>query len=405
MESPMDDTDLLRQYIGTGSEPAFAELVRRHVDIVFLAALRQVGGDHHRAKDVTQMVFTDLARKAGALSRHPLLIAWLYRSTRYAASIVQREERRRRILEQAAVHVANFDEPSGETDWSHFRPVLDDAMNALSERQAVLLRFFANQPFAELGQLLGLNGNAARMRVERALDKLQTLLARRGVTSTSAALATVLSGNAVTAAPSRLALEVTEAAMTVVPPLAAVTGAIGFMSTTKSTAGIIGSVLLIAALGIAFHESHRRDRAEQALFRAQEDYVGQLARERTLEAKARTAEQAVSQLKARAEEARRAQATAVTRAANADASDPVAKGDAFMARHPEVRRALNDYARANLEVRYGALFQALHLSPAQIAAFQDLWPLQMGAEGPNGESISLRSGNGTPDRDIPARLK
>jgi DNA-directed RNA polymerase specialized sigma24 family protein len=74
-----DDTELLLRYASGRSEDAFAELVRRHVDLVYSSALRQTRGDPHRAREVTQMVFIDLARKANSLVRHPILPAWLHR--------------------------------------------------------------------------------------------------------------------------------------------------------------------------------------------------------------------------------------------------------------------------------------------------------------------------------------
>ena len=94
-------------------------------------------------------------------------------------------------------------QPAAEPDWEHLRPVLDEAMHDLNhaDRLAVLLRFFNNKSLREVGLALGLTENAARMRVERALDKLRLGLARKGVTSTAAALALALSGNAVNAAP------------------------------------------------------------------------------------------------------------------------------------------------------------------------------------------------------------
>ncbi len=61
-----------------------------------------------------------------------------------------------------------------EIDWNQLRGVLDEAMHDLSEadRKAVLLRFFEKRSLAEVGARLGLSENTARMRVERALDKL-----------------------------------------------------------------------------------------------------------------------------------------------------------------------------------------------------------------------------------------
>src|SRR3954470_17071911 len=79
----VDDRELLRRYARHQAEEAFAELVQRHLPLVYSAALRQVGGDRHMAQDVTQSVFSDLARKAASLAQHELLTGWLYTSTRF----------------------------------------------------------------------------------------------------------------------------------------------------------------------------------------------------------------------------------------------------------------------------------------------------------------------------------
>src|SRR5882724_9771270 len=47
----MNDSELLRRYAEDASEEAFAELVRRHLHLVYAAAWRQTG-DAHRAEDV-----------------------------------------------------------------------------------------------------------------------------------------------------------------------------------------------------------------------------------------------------------------------------------------------------------------------------------------------------------------
>jgi RNA polymerase sigma factor (sigma-70 family) len=188
-----DDGQLLRRYVEERSETAFTELVRRHVNVVYFAALRRVGGDRHLADDVAQSVFADLARKAPTLLDRPVLIGWLYTSTRFAAAQAVRTEQRRRTHEQEAqtMHELNS---TPEADWNQLRPILDDAMDELNdqEREIVLLRFFEQLPLAEVGSRFSISTDAARMRVDRALEKLRGLLARRGLASTATALAAVV---------------------------------------------------------------------------------------------------------------------------------------------------------------------------------------------------------------------
>src|ERR1019366_880318 len=179
----------------TNSEDAFAELVKRHVNLVYSAALRQVGGDAHFAQDVAQTVFTDIARKAGSLSRRESLTGWLYTSAHFAAAKIARTENRRRDREEKymrePIHETAPDASRTEAfaevgaDWEKLRPTLDGAMHELKEtdREAILLRYFENRPFAEVGAKLGLNENTARMRVERALEKLRQIFTKRGIRS------------------------------------------------------------------------------------------------------------------------------------------------------------------------------------------------------------------------------
>jgi DNA-directed RNA polymerase specialized sigma24 family protein len=96
------DAELLRCYAETQSEDAFAELVRRHSNLVYSAALRQVNGDVPLAQDVAQKVFTELARKAADLSHYRVLTGWLYSSTHFIAAKAVRTEHRRHIHEQEA---------------------------------------------------------------------------------------------------------------------------------------------------------------------------------------------------------------------------------------------------------------------------------------------------------------
>jgi RNA polymerase sigma factor (sigma-70 family) len=263
----MNDSELLRCFAEEHSEPAFAELVGRRVGLVYSAALRQLNGDAHRAEDVTQTVFIDLARKARSLCRHPALIGWLYTSTHHAAAKMLRAEQRRTRREQEAQAMHDINATTA-TDWERVRPVLDAAMLELGERDrdAVLLRFFSGQSFASIAAELGVTENAVQKSTGRALDQLHAALARRGVTSTTAALATVLTSQASTAVPTSLAAAVTGAALA--GSAAGTAGILGFMSGSKIVAGFTAGVTAVA-LSIAVVEYRAKHDAAAALASAE----------------------------------------------------------------------------------------------------------------------------------------
>jgi RNA polymerase sigma factor (sigma-70 family) len=270
-----DDAELLKRYAEEGAEEAFAELVRRHVNLVHSAALRRTNGDAHLANDVTQMVFTDLARKARELSDRRVLAGWLFVSARYAAAkVVRSEQRRRRREQEVYMNKETNDGHATSADWERVRPVLDAAMGDLSEedRAAVLMRYFENRRFAEVGARLRMSENSARMRVERAVGKLQALLSQRGVTSTSGALALVLSQHAVSAAPAGLAASVTGAALASGAGFA--TGVATFMGMTKLQLGLIGGIAAASTGGLVVqHYAAENLRSEVAALRSEAEQL------------------------------------------------------------------------------------------------------------------------------------
>lgn len=144
--------ELLRRYVHDRSESAFQELVKQHIDLVYSSALRQVNGDVPTAQDVTQAVFTQLARNAPRLTQHTSLSGWLFTSTRYLAAKACRTEQRRRSREQEAYEMNQLLQSSDvDTVWHELRPILDDAMHDLSptDREAILMRYFERLPLLE----------------------------------------------------------------------------------------------------------------------------------------------------------------------------------------------------------------------------------------------------------------
>jgi len=128
-----DDQQLLRQYAVERCEAAFRELVSRHVNLVYSSALRQTNGDAHLAQDVAQLVFADLARKAGSISKNVVLAGWLHRATRYAAGQLRRAEQRRRMREHEAVTWNAIQSEPAASVWEQIRPLLDEALEELND--------------------------------------------------------------------------------------------------------------------------------------------------------------------------------------------------------------------------------------------------------------------------------
>jgi RNA polymerase sigma factor (sigma-70 family) len=376
-----EDAELLSRYAADQSEPAFAELTRRHVDLVHSAALRLMNGDLHAAQDVTQQVFTEVARQAKRLSRHPALVGWLYTTTRLMASRMNRTEQRRQAREQEANMLSQLlhdDTPT--VDWNRFRPVIEDVMHELGDRDrhAVLLRFFQNKTLNEVGAALNLTENAARMRVDRALDKLRGKLARHGITTTATALAAVVAANAVQAAPAGLAATISAAAVAG-RALQAATRIVATktiaMTTLQKT---IVAAALAAAVGTGIYAVHQgaqlRGRIQsledqQAPLTAQ---IQQLQRERdaaTNRAAALIEELAGAKknpsevLKLRGEVGALRQEKAIAggkSAINKITADPAA------------RKALRDQQKMGMSAIYSDLAKRLNLTPEQTGQFNDL---------------------------------
>lgn len=264
----MDDTALLREYSSHGSEKAFAELVSRHIDLVYSAAVRQVG-DAHRAQDVTQAVFVLLAQKARTLSKDVILSGWLYRTARYVAADVLRVERRRQLREQKAMET--MADESGDTHpWEEIAPLLDAAMAELEtkDRDAIVLRFFAGKSLREVGEQLGASEEAAQKRVSRAVEKLRQSFAQQGRSVSIPVLTAAISTYAVQAAPIGLTAIATSAALSAGATVTTSTltwGTLKLMAWTKlQTATAIGIVGLTTTVLVVQHNRLKQLEADNA---------------------------------------------------------------------------------------------------------------------------------------------
>jgi RNA polymerase sigma factor (sigma-70 family) len=252
MELMDDDRTLLTAYARDGSEEAFATLTRRYLDLVYSAALRQLH-DADQARDITQAVFLLLARKAKSLDPDTILAGWLYRTARFVSMEALRAEKRHKVREESMANPSHH-EPSPEEIWQHVSPHLDEAMERIpeSDRTALILRYFEDQPVRQLAATLGLSEEAAKKKVTRALEKLRSVLARRGISSTGSLLGTALIASAVQPAPAAVAAVISLPAAAALPATLLVKGTIEMMTYTKLQAGAAAAVLLLMAGGTGY---------------------------------------------------------------------------------------------------------------------------------------------------------
>lgn len=352
----MDDDQLLRAYATHRSEEAFRELVRRHIAIVHGVARRQVGIDAHLADDVTQRVFLSLARKAGALRDQAALVGWLYTAARLEAMHTARSEARRRNWETKAgnMNPTQTEEAEAEIPWQKLGPVLDDAMAQLgdTDRKAVLLRYFSGHSFAEVGRVFKISEDAARKRVDRAIEKLRHGLSRRGIASSAAALGLALGANAAPAVTNEALVTLAAGAWQQAPASAVVQFGIT-MSSTKATVAAAGVVFLLTGAAI-FHDITSMRSAESS----HADAVAELAAAERQHEATRRELAAIQQQKA--------QADAREREIIATAENPL---------RPHLQDpAYRTLARASFQARrhleFQRFYRTLRLSPDQIAQFE-----------------------------------
>jgi RNA polymerase sigma factor (sigma-70 family) len=267
----IDDMDLVQQYARGKSEEAFATLVSRHVNLVYSVALRQVR-DVHLAEEITQTVFIILARKAGSLGSKTVVSGWLYRTARYAAAKALTLRRRRQDREQEAYMRSQLNETEADA-WRGIEPLLERAMGQLgeSDHNALVLRFFEDRNFKDISSALDTTEAGAKMRVNRALEKLRRFFTKRGLTFSAGAIAAAISAHSVQAAPVGLAPSVTVAAVkgttVTTSTLTLIETTLKLMAWTKfKTAVVVGAIALMAAGTATITVQQAKTKAESTGF-------------------------------------------------------------------------------------------------------------------------------------------
>jgi RNA polymerase sigma factor (sigma-70 family) len=263
------DADLLGQFIREpntrAGQDAFTALVERHLNLVYSAALRQVRSPQ-LAEEISQSVFTQLARHAASLKPGTILPAWLHQVTHHAAIDVIRSEARRQAREQISCEMSRLMDEN-TVDWTLIEPLLDEAVQGLEEadRAAIIMRFFENKSLREVGEALGTTDDAAQKRVSRALERLREHFVRHKIAAAAVGLAAVMSAHAVQAAP--VGLSSTVATGSLATAGFSVTAS-SLLTTTKIIAmttlqKVAVGVVLVGAAATIVYQQHRVSQLQQ----------------------------------------------------------------------------------------------------------------------------------------------
>lgn len=234
------------EFARTRSEGALRTIIDRHLGLVYAAAWR-VTRSEVMAKEVAQDVFLKLTQKAASIPAGLAFSAWLHRTTRSIGLDAVRSENRRLRRESVAAELRAMNTPDDSLE--NIIPLLDELIDSLpdADREIITARYLEDLSFRQIGERLGIEEDAARVRVNRSLEKVRAQFARRGVTTTAAALSTALPAFATTTVPAGLAAAISSAVLATAA--AATVTVLGFtLAATKVKA--IALALIIALAGL-----------------------------------------------------------------------------------------------------------------------------------------------------------
>ncbi len=165
------------------SDPArFGVLYEKYYRQVFVFVFRRTGHEEHTSDIVANTFLKAMVALPKYTFKGVPFSAWLFRIAVNEVNMFFRKTKRERVVSLDKSDLGAMIAESGETDSEENQKLLLKVLGILpaEDMQVIELRFFEKRPFAEVGEILGITENNAKVRTYRILDKLKQLLTRAG---------------------------------------------------------------------------------------------------------------------------------------------------------------------------------------------------------------------------------
>lgn len=170
----MDDRQLVNLVLN-GSTESFSLLVDRYYKKI-LGFICKTGISREDAEDITQEAFIRAYNNLFRYDANWSFSTWIFR---IAVNLTKNHQKRRRIrtaeLDQSSIADESSPSVNRCLDDLVNRQLVSNMLSSLrkQERYMMILRFYNNMSYDEIGGICGISGNAAKMRISRALQKLR----------------------------------------------------------------------------------------------------------------------------------------------------------------------------------------------------------------------------------------
>jgi RNA polymerase sigma factor (sigma-70 family) len=185
MQSP-DSDEILVQRILSGDASGFKMLVSRYQNMVFTIVLR-ITANREEAEEVAQDVFMKVYKSLPAFEGKSKFSSWLYRIA-YNTALSSIRNKKQDILSldnekmAAALNIKTSSAIYNEAEKEFVAADVSKAISMIDAEDATIITLFylSEQSIEEIGQILNIGPNAAKVRLHRARKKLKEKMEMSG---------------------------------------------------------------------------------------------------------------------------------------------------------------------------------------------------------------------------------